>query len=78
MKSSNRAVLTEIVSVQSLPSRTFSIGESVQWLGALVRCWMTRCRTRQALAKLDDRLLRDVGLTREMIRDEISKPFWRA
>ena len=36
-----------------------------------------RRRQRYALAALDDHLLRDIGLTRNAIRGEASKPFWR-
>jgi uncharacterized protein YjiS (DUF1127 family) len=39
--------------------------------------WMERVRERRALAELDDRLLRDIGLTRADVWQEIRKPFWR-
>ena len=32
---------------------------------ALVAVWRSRARQREALARLDDRLLADIGLTRE-------------
>lgn len=38
---------------------------------------MERGRQRRALAELDDRLLRDIGLTRTDVWHEIAKPFWR-
>jgi uncharacterized protein YjiS (DUF1127 family) len=41
------------------------------------RSWIERCKQRRALAELDDRLLDDVGLSREQARGEIAKPFWR-
>jgi len=34
-------------------------------------------RQRQALAKLDDRLLNDAGLSRVEAEHEIRKPFWK-
>ena len=37
-----------------------------------------RRRQRQALAVLDARLLRDVGITPDQARAEAAKPFWRA
>ena len=44
--------------------------------------WGLRCRARaeqrRALAELDERMLRDVGLTRAAARAECAKPFWRA
>ena len=39
--------------------------------------WFARSRQRRALAKLDARLLADVGITPEAARREIAKPFWR-
>jgi uncharacterized protein YjiS (DUF1127 family) len=39
--------------------------------------WTERSRQRRALAELDDRLLRDIGLTRDEARRECANPFWR-
>ena len=44
---------------------------------ALVAVWRSRARQREALARLDDRLLADIGLTREAQMVECSKLFWR-
>ena len=44
----------------------------------LVREWRRRARSRAELAALDDRMLRDIGLTRADVWFEIAKPFWRA
>jgi len=50
--------------------------------GALARAgrWLARAheraRQRRALARLDDRLLHDVGLTREQACAEAQRPFW--
>ena len=38
--------------------------------------WSRRRRSRHALARLDDHLLRDVGLTRSDVALEAGKPFW--
>lgn len=45
---------------------------------SLVREWRRRARSRAELAALDDRTLRDIGLTRADVWQEIDKPFWRA
>jgi uncharacterized protein YjiS (DUF1127 family) len=39
--------------------------------------WQERSRMRHGLAMMDDRLLRDIGLTRDDVRLELRKPFWR-
>ena len=45
---------------------------------ALLRKWQERARGRAELAALDDRQLRDIGLTRCDANRESDKPFWRA
>ena len=42
----------------------------------LAAMWRSRPRQRKALARLDDRLLADIGLTREAQMVECSKLFW--
>ena len=44
---------------------------------ALFDIWRRRFRDRQALALMDERSLRDVGLTRYDALYEARKPFWR-
>ena len=40
--------------------------------------WQQRAAERHALRQLDDRMLKDIGLTRADIEAEARKPFWRA
>ena len=42
-----------------------------------VAIWVQRSRQRKHLARLDQHLLDDIGLTQEMVVKEIAKPFWR-
>ena len=44
---------------------------------SLLREWRRRRRDRALLASLDDRMLRDIGVSRGEIWEEINKPFWR-
>jgi uncharacterized protein YjiS (DUF1127 family) len=39
--------------------------------------WRERARQRRALIGLDDRMLRDIGVTRVDAQQEYEKPFWR-
>ena len=39
--------------------------------------WLDRSRQRRHLSELDDRLLRDIGVSRAEVEHEISLPFWR-
>jgi uncharacterized protein YjiS (DUF1127 family) len=43
----------------------------------LLQTWRQRLRERQQLAEMDDRSLRDIGLTRYDVEYELRKPFWR-
>ena len=49
------------------------LADLVAWLGRSMR----RSRGRSSLTELDDRLLRDIGISRAEARRESSKPFWR-
>ena len=39
--------------------------------------WTQRARQRKHLAQLDDRLLKDVGITPLAAAEEAKKPFWK-
>jgi len=39
---------------------------------------MERRRQRQQLARLNEAMLKDIGLTRADVTKEIDKPFWRS
>jgi uncharacterized protein YjiS (DUF1127 family) len=49
-----------------------------QGLRALLQEWRRRARSRNELAALCDRCLRDIGVTRYDAHRETNKPFWRA
>jgi uncharacterized protein YjiS (DUF1127 family) len=50
-------------------------GKSFDVLG-LILTWIERWEQRRALANLDDRLLKDIGLSRAAAEREYGKPFW--
>ena len=43
----------------------------------VISTWRERARMRRQLLLLDDRLLRDIGITRLEARSEAEKPFWQ-
>ncbi|HWI27166.1 MAG TPA: DUF1127 domain-containing protein [Stellaceae bacterium] len=45
---------------------------------ARLDCWRRRIQGRADLALLDERSLRDIGVSPAQARYEASKPFWRA
>ena len=64
------------------PAR-LALAHSARGIGPVTRLfdrifmWRNRARQRRHLAELDDRLLRDIGLSRVEVEHEISRPFWR-
>jgi len=46
-------------------------------LGQIFHAWRQRARERDELARLDERTLRDLGLSTGAVEFEINKPFWR-
>ena len=78
------AALTQFEVIRRLHTRTL-LSVLLLVLGSLlwrvlhtVLQWRARSRQRQALRELDDRLLKDIGLTREQQEQEARKPFWMA
>lgn len=63
-------------------ARAIRAQESQASPGALARAlalfvrWRRVCEMRRQLARLDDRLLRDIGFNPEQARQEAAKPFW--
>jgi len=53
-------------------SRALSIGTA-----ARIRAAVARWKERRMLLELDERVLRDIGISRSQALAEASKPFWR-
>ena len=51
-------------------------GAKIHRFGATILLWRSRQRERRALKQLDDRFLRDIGVTRSEAVREAAKPFW--
>jgi uncharacterized protein YjiS (DUF1127 family) len=43
----------------------------------LVQSWCGRAQERRMLQQLDERMLKDIGVTRADVAQETAKPFWR-
>lgn len=59
------------------PRRRFGLPPWIAAAFRLLGSWSALRRQRQQLAMLDDRMLRDLGLSRMDVQIEIEKPFWR-
>ena len=54
-----------------------ALNDAASHVVATLREWRRRSRERAQLAELDDRMLKDIGLTRTDAEFLINKPFWR-
>jgi len=57
-----------------------TISQEADGLGRLLQrlgTWRRRARERAELARLDERSLRDIGISAAQARAEFDKPFWR-
>ena len=54
-----------------------SVAHAFGAVAAVYLRWADRIRERQHLEQLDDRLLRDVGLTRHDLGRIVHRPFWQ-
>ncbi|MHA1536569.1 MAG: DUF1127 domain-containing protein [Alphaproteobacteria bacterium] len=52
-------------------------GATVRRGAGMLAKWQERVNSRHALLKLDDRMLRDIGVSRADAVSESDKPFWR-
>ncbi len=60
----------------SAPRRMASAGPIVTPLFELFSTWFERARQRRHLHALDDRMLKDIGVTRADVEFEAQKHFW--
>jgi uncharacterized protein YjiS (DUF1127 family) len=61
-----------------LPSaRRRALRAGMNRIYATLREWRRRSRDRAELARFDERMLRDIGVTPGDVLQEINKPFWR-
>ena len=66
--------------VPMLPARAQRRGGRLSWFAGIVDGvleWQERARQRAALRSMDERMLRDIGITRADAMTEVEKPFWR-
>jgi uncharacterized protein YjiS (DUF1127 family) len=71
---------TDTITRLSVMDRAATLGlrlwDDLKTLGALLLVWQLRARERRRLASLDDRMLRDIGLSATDVEKEWRKPFW--
>ena len=53
------------------------LSDAAQWVFATLRQWRRRSREREQISRMDERMLKDIGITRGEALRLSSKPFWR-
>lgn len=61
----------------AIPASLPPLSRLLVTVGLTLAAWETRLRGRHALARLDDHLLRDIGMTHDCRADELRRPFWQ-
>jgi len=51
--------------------------ETATGLRALMRVWLERIHARRALARVDERTLREAGISPVLAQYEANRPFWQ-
>lgn len=59
-------------------TRRIQIASLIGKVGATFALWRERARYRRELARMSERELSDIGVSRSQIADEVNKPFWRS
>jgi uncharacterized protein YjiS (DUF1127 family) len=54
-----------------------ALSDATAWLRATLRTWHRRARERDQLARLDGRMLKDIGVSEADRFVLVNKPFWR-
>ncbi len=57
--------------------KSVSLRQGLQAAVDLIFVWQERRRQRTELAQMDQRMLRDLGLSAQDIASEAEKPFWQ-
>lgn len=74
--------VAEMPVTRSSPVRTTTrrmpIASWIEKVGVTLALWRERARYRRELARMSERELSDIGVSRSQIAGEINKPFWRA
>ena len=68
---------TRTLAASSGLSLAGAAGSLTQRVGDLIALWSERATSRAELRKLDERLLRDIGLDPMTAECESNKPFWQ-
>ncbi|MFZ5792325.1 MAG: DUF1127 domain-containing protein [Pseudomonadota bacterium] len=73
----SRARPSEITLIDMAAALYRRLSEILVLAGDVLIGWQQRAQERSHLLMLDDRMLRDIGLTRADVEHEANKPFWR-
>ena len=65
------------VAVRNRRTALDDLSDAAQWVLTTLRQWRRRSREREQISRMDERMLKDIGITRAEALRLSSKPFWR-
>ena len=65
------------VSARNRRTALDDLSDAAQWVLGTLRQWRRRSREREQISRMDERMLKDIGITRAEALRLGSKPFWR-
>ena len=68
---------TGILQGHYVSEKVYAFVQKVDAVRETLARWATVKRHRKELARLNDHMLKDIGLTRFDVQQELNKPFWR-
>jgi len=75
IRADDRNVMNGSVTAKTVTWRSAMFGAAIS-IAEKLRHLQKHARDRKALERLDDHLLKDVGMTRSDLDRELSRPFW--
>ena len=64
------------VSARNRRTALDDLSDAAQWVLGTLRQWRRRSREREQISRMDERMLKDIGITRAEALRLSSKPFW--
>lgn len=73
----NVLLVNKVFDNQRISEGVYNLVVKIEELKDTIKMWRRRAEGRKQLARMNPRMLKDIGLTITEVNEEINKPFWR-